>query len=107
MSALRAGKALRPLATSLATRRCFTTSRVLRAANAQSFVLGEPGGPTVKTAIPGPNSKKLTEELNEIFDIRNLYMMADYTKSKGNYIADPDGNVLLDAYVISRLHLLM
>ncbi|CAM1502979.1 Fc.00g077550.m01.CDS01 [Cosmosporella sp. VM-42] len=98
MSALRAGKALRPLATSLAARRCFTTSRVLRAANTQSFVLGEPGRPTVKTAIPGPNSTKLIEELDAVYDIRNCYMMADYTKSKGNYLADPDGNVLLDAF---------
>jgi 4-aminobutyrate aminotransferase/(S)-3-amino-2-methylpropionate transaminase len=31
-----------------------------------------------------------------VFDTRSLNMLANYEKSYGNYIADPDGNVLLD-----------
>lgn len=54
----------------------------------------------MKTAIPGPQSKKAIEELDRVFDTRSLNMLADYRKSFGNYIADPDGNVLLDVYVL-------
>jgi 4-aminobutyrate aminotransferase/(S)-3-amino-2-methylpropionate transaminase len=52
----------------------------------------------VKTAIPGPESTKAIERLGKVFDIRSLNMMADYSKSYGNYITDLDGNVLLDVY---------
>lgn len=56
----------------------------------------EPSGPIVKTQIPGPQSSKAIERLTKVFDTRSLNMIADYRASKGNYIADPDGNVLLD-----------
>lgn len=62
------------------------------------FFADEPAGPQVKTAIPGPESKKAIAHLNRIFDLRSLNMMANYQQSYGNYIADPDGNVLLDVY---------
>ncbi|KFA75153.1 hypothetical protein S40288_02819 [Stachybotrys chartarum IBT 40288] len=65
---------------------------------AAAFIQGEPAGPTIKTQIPGPLSSKHIKELDEVFDTRSLNMLTDYTKSKGNYIADPDGNVLLDVY---------
>ncbi|KAF2722133.1 4-aminobutyrate aminotransferase [Polychaeton citri CBS 116435] len=58
----------------------------------------EPTGPTVRTAIPGPESKKYIAELDTVFDTRSLNMMANYQNSFGNYISDPDGNVLLDVY---------
>lgn len=61
-----------------------------------TFYNGEPEGPVVKTAIPGPNSQALITELDTVFDTRSLNMLADYTKSFGNYIVDPDGNTLLD-----------
>jgi 4-aminobutyrate aminotransferase / (S)-3-amino-2-methylpropionate transaminase len=74
------------------TRRHFTaSSRVM-----SSLFPGEPEGPVVKTEIPGPNAKAAIAELNEVFDTRSLNMLTDYQKSVGNYIADPDGNVLLD-----------
>lgn len=59
---------------------------------------GEPEGPVVKTEVPGPNSRKEIEELNEVFDTRALSLLTDYTKCSGNYIADRDGNLLLDVY---------
>ncbi|KAK3940362.1 aminotransferase class-III-domain-containing protein [Diplogelasinospora grovesii] len=59
----------------------------------------EPSGPSLKTSeIPGPKAKAAISELNEVFDTRSLNMLTDYAKSSGNYIADPDGNVLLDVY---------
>ncbi|EON98110.1 putative 4-aminobutyrate aminotransferase protein [Phaeoacremonium minimum UCRPA7] len=58
----------------------------------------EPEAPTVKTEIPGPKSKAAIAELDKVFDTRSLNMLTDYHNSKGNYIADPDGNVLLDVY---------
>ena len=62
------------------------------------FFADEPQAPQIRTAIPGPESKKAIAELNKVFDIRSLNMMANYKQSYGNYIADLDGNVLLDVY---------
>jgi len=69
-----------------------------RHASAAAFFPDEPAEPIVKTAIPGPRSKEEIERLSRVFDTRSLNMMADYSKSYGNYIADLDGNVLLDVY---------
>src|SRR5947209_15813367 len=62
------------------------------------FFAEEPAGPQVRTAIPGPESKKAIAHLNRIFDVRSLNMMVNYQQSYGNYVADADGNVLLDVY---------
>ena len=64
----------------------------------QLFFPSEPSGPCVRTVIPGPQSKKAIEELDRVFDTGSLNMMANYQNSFGNYIADLDGNVLLDVY---------
>jgi len=63
-----------------------------------SFFPDEPSGPTIRTAIPGPKSKEAIKHLDKVFDTRSLNMMANYHNSYGNYIADLDGNVLLDVY---------
>ncbi|KAI4116107.1 MAG: hypothetical protein LQ345_003419 [Seirophora villosa] len=63
-----------------------------------AFIPNEPMAPRVITSIPGPESKKAIAKLDRVFDIRSLNMMANYRNSFGNYIADPDGNVLLDVY---------
>lgn len=63
---------------------------------ASTFYSGEPEGPVLKTEIPGPKSKEIIAKLDKVFDTRSLNMLADYTKSIGNYIVDPDGNALLD-----------
>jgi 4-aminobutyrate aminotransferase/(S)-3-amino-2-methylpropionate transaminase len=62
----------------------------------------EPEGPTMTGAFPGPKAKEATVHLDKVFDTRSMNMLADYKKSHGNYIADPDGNVLLDVYVQMR-----
>lgn len=58
----------------------------------------EPSAPTVRTPIPGPESKKAVQELEKVYDARSYNMVANYDKSSGNYIADVDGNILLDVY---------
>lgn len=65
----------------------------------ETYYPTEPSAPVVKTSeIPGPQSKETLAELNEVFDTKSAYFMADYDKSVGNYIADADGNYLLDVY---------
>ena len=64
----------------------------------QPFFPDEPTGPMIRTAIPGPESKKAIAELDRVFETRSLNMMTNYQNSYGNYIADMDGNVLLDVY---------
>jgi len=57
---------------------------------------GEYDRPSVKTAIPGPKSKELLGQLDKYQDTRTQHFFVDYSKSKGNYVVDADGNVLLD-----------
>ncbi|KAF2182725.1 4-aminobutyrate aminotransferas-like protein [Zopfia rhizophila CBS 207.26] len=64
----------------------------------RSYFPHEPTGPVIKTSIPGPESVKAIERLSKVFDTRSLNMMTNYQRSYGNYIADLDGNVLLDVY---------
>jgi len=64
----------------------------------QPFFPDEPSGPILKTEIPGPKSQEAIKRLSQLFDTRSLNMMANYQDSYGNYIADLDGNVLLDVY---------
>ncbi|KAF2640744.1 4-aminobutyrate aminotransferase [Massarina eburnea CBS 473.64] len=73
-------------------------SRQYASPAAGAFFPDEPTAPTVKTQIPGPKSQAAIERLSKVFDTRSLNMMADYGQSYGNYIADLDGNVLLDVY---------
>jgi 4-aminobutyrate aminotransferase/(S)-3-amino-2-methylpropionate transaminase len=109
-SFLRAGARLRPLSRQLGARHITSTSKPAASAATASavqhdsnyaeapFFTGEPKRPHVQSAIPGPKAMAMIKELDQIFDTRSLNMMADYPKSLGNYIADPDGNVLLDVY---------
>ena len=62
------------------------------------FFSDEPAGPMIRTKIPGPESAKAIKDLDRVFDTRSLNMIANYRDSYGNYIADLDGNVLLDVY---------
>lgn len=64
----------------------------------QSFFPNEPDAPYVRTAIPGPQAKKAIQNLDRVFDTRTVSLLANYNDSVGNYIADIDGNLLLDVY---------
>lgn len=81
-SMLRCGPKLRTAACTPAVRGLSTTAR-LRAAEKPYFP-NEPTAPSVSTAIPGPKNKAAAAELNEVFDVRSLNMLTDYTQSVGN-----------------------
>lgn len=107
-SILRASSRLRPLIHFSTIRPITTTTKpsanaataqvVEQMGTDQPFFPNEPFGPTIQTAIPGPKSTKAIEDLDKIFDTRSLNIIANYQNSFGNYIADLDGNVLLDVY---------
>ncbi|KAH7037736.1 aminotransferase class-III-domain-containing protein [Microdochium trichocladiopsis] len=90
---LRRGSALRSLAPAVSRHLPRTAARL-----SSSYHAGEPGAPVLKTDFPGPKAKEELARLHNVFDTRSTNMLADYTKSTGNYIADPDGNLYLDVY---------
>ncbi|KAI0180308.1 4-aminobutyrate aminotransferase [Hypoxylon sp. FL1284] len=108
MATLRHGAALRSLSSTSRhvpripmTSSLRTSTRQFSASSARlgsTFFPNEPEVPVVKTEIPGPASKEHIAKLTQVFDTRSLNMLADYNKSVGNYIIDPDGNALLDVY---------
>ncbi|XP_026746760.1 4-aminobutyrate aminotransferase, mitochondrial isoform X1 [Trichoplusia ni] len=59
----------------------------------------EPAGPKVVTAVPGPKTKALLKELNEIQQANSVSIFSDFDKSIGNYFVDADGNTFLDTYM--------
>lgn len=79
-----------------------TRSKVLWtrfASTCETYYPDEPKSPVLVTeSIPGPIGTKINGELGDIFDNRATYFVADYYNSVGNYIADADGNKLLDVY---------
>ena len=106
-SMLRTSSRLRPLTRQFTARAITTTTKsaasiataqVAEQAVSEAFFPDEPANPVVRTAIPGPKSMKAIQDLDKVFDTRSLNMMANYQDSYGNYIADLDGNVLLDVY---------
>lgn len=101
MVSLRASAAMRPALRAAASAARTPVSRRALCVSAprmapSSLFAGEPSAPAVRTEIPGPASRKHIEDLHKVFDTRSLNMLTDYKKSKGNYIVDADGNVLLD-----------
>ena len=59
---------------------------------------GEPEGPHMVCDVPGPKSRALHSELSQIQAMDSVHFFADYHKSLGNYIADVDGNLMLDVF---------
>lgn len=65
----------------------------------ETYFPDEPAAPhLVSDNIPGPISVKLNDELGRVFDNRATYFVTDFSNSKGNYISDADGNMMLDVY---------
>lgn len=58
--------------------------KLSRFASTAAFFPNEPTGPTVKTAIPGPESQRILKELSAVFDTKNVNMATDFKKSVGN-----------------------
>jgi 4-aminobutyrate aminotransferase/(S)-3-amino-2-methylpropionate transaminase len=52
----------------------------------------------VTSSVPGPKSQKLMQEMSEMVQTGTVQFFVDFEKSKGNYVVDADGNVLLDTY---------
>lgn len=55
-----------------------------RCVSTKAFFPNEPSSPSVKTAIPGPESQRLLKELSVHFDTSNVNMMTNFQKSVGN-----------------------
>lgn len=64
----------------------------------EKYFPNEPKAPVVVCEAPGDKSKAEIKILDQSFDSRAAYFVADYEKSVGNYIADVDGNLFLDVY---------
>lgn len=66
---------------------------------AAKYYPNEPKGPSLITeSVPGPKLLAANEHLGSVFDNRAAYFVTDFYNSVGNYIADADGNKLLDVY---------
>ncbi|KAH9630352.1 hypothetical protein HF086_004485 [Spodoptera exigua] len=66
----------------------------------------EPPCPQIKTEIPGPKSKELFKEMMGIQQCGSVQLFSNLERCAGNYLADADGNLLLDTYTqISSLPL--
>ncbi|XP_011503754.1 PREDICTED: 4-aminobutyrate aminotransferase, mitochondrial [Ceratosolen solmsi marchali] len=70
----------------------------LRTISTQPFA-SEPKSPVIATEIPGPVSQELYRQMNSIQQASSVQLFADYEKSIGNYLADVDGNLMLDIYM--------
>lgn len=53
----------------------------------------------IKTEIPGPRSRALHDDLMSAQNMSSVVFITDLHNSKGNYLADVDGNVYLDAFM--------
>jgi hypothetical protein len=60
---------------------------------------GEAAGPrVVSSTVPGPASAALFSAMDSLQEARTTHYFADYSKSRGNYIVDADGNTMLDMF---------
>ncbi|KAJ6098469.1 hypothetical protein N7467_000004 [Penicillium canescens] len=60
--------------------------------------VSEPSTPSIRTAVPGPETHRIKENLDAVIDARTVQIVVNYDQSFGNYITDVDGNTYLDVY---------
>ncbi|GAA5881525.1 hypothetical protein JCM16303_005692 [Sporobolomyces ruberrimus] len=64
-----------------------------------SIFPSEPTSPKLNSAsIPGPISLEASKLIDSFQDNRTHVVVADYAKSRGNYLVDVDGNEMLDVF---------
>ncbi|XP_013402888.2 4-aminobutyrate aminotransferase, mitochondrial [Lingula anatina] len=74
----------------------FTSAQTI---DVESLVPNEYEAPCMKTPVPGPRSKALCADLDDVnANIGHVHFFVNYEASRGNYIVDADGNVLLDLF---------
>ncbi|KAJ8662047.1 4-aminobutyrate aminotransferase [Lichtheimia ornata] len=87
--------------------RCYASAAASRVVDSSSSFAGgnhtpyfpdEPMGPSMLTNVPGPESKRIIQRLDQYQDTRSVFFVADFARSKGNYIVDADGNTMLDVF---------
>ena len=77
-----------------------TVAAVDAAPAVEPLVPGEPEGPSMMTAHPGPMSNQLKANLDSIQNTAALQFFCDYRRSLGNYLVDVDGNTMLDVFQV-------
>jgi len=75
-----------------------TAAAVDPAPAVEPLVPGEPDGPVMLTAHPGPMTHQLKANLDKIQNTAALQFFCDYRRSLGNYLVDVDGNTMLDVF---------
>lgn len=87
----------RATATAAAAASFSTTTRSLPSTPTPPFP-NEPSRPRMLTSIPGPRSRELMQSMHSVQEARTTHLFADYSRSRGNYLIDADGNTMLDVF---------
>lgn len=71
----------------------------IRLFSTSDLIPSEPTHPSVHiSSFPGPKAKAASAAIDKIQDSRTHQLVVDYEASRGNYIVDADGNVMLDVF---------
>lgn len=77
----------------------FRSARFFWCTSKNNAVTEEYSKPHIITSeVPGPKTQALKAEADKVHQIGNINLFCDYEKSKGNYLVDADGNVILDCF---------